>query len=346
VSDARTPEESKGWRRRLALLSIAALLALVVAEVGVRIVKPYPIDYPLYPGDVEEIAELRGTTRLDPQLGWRFEPNAVVQETGPDFSVAYQCDAEGFRAVRERADARQRVLFVGDSFTFGVGVEPQETFVERFADLAPGVQPENIGMAGFAVDQMWRALAHEFDARRPDVVIVSFVTDDLTRSMTAYRYRNGWMRKPTYQLEGGVLVEQTEANAPGSWTRFFERKFALAEVYRRAARSFGLRQGLGERFELNLRLFEAMRDYCRERGAKFLVVHLPQRGAWRPLESYAAEFEQSDTAYLDLGAAFVDSPNELYFPKDPHFNARGHEFVAQALHAHCEQRGWLAPSAK
>lgn len=341
MSDPTAPRQSTGWRRRFALLAFAALLSVGAAEVAVRVLKPYEIDYPLYPGDVEESADLRGSTRLDPHIGWRFEPNAVVRDDGPDFDVTYQCDADGFRAVCERPGATQRVMFVGDSFTFGVGVEGKDTFVERFADLSPGVRVDNVGMAGFGVDQMWRALVDAVEARKPDIVVVSFVIDDLTRSMTAYRYRNGWMRKPAYQLDDGALVELTAENSPGAAQRFFERKFELAEAYRRAMRSFGLRQGVGERFELNLRLFEAMRDYCHEHGAKFVVVHLPQRGAWRPTESFAAEFEQSSTPYLDLGATFVDTPSSLYFPKDPHFNAKGHEFVAHVLHDYCAELGWL-----
>jgi hypothetical protein len=318
-------------RRVLVTAALAGPSMLAVAELTARAVSPYPLDPPLYPGDVEEHADLRSSTRLDPLLGWRFTADAVVRESTAEFDVTYACDSDGFRATARRDGAERCVVFLGDSFTFGSGVTGRATFVERVADLAPGVQPENLGLPGFGVDQMLCALREVGLARSPDVVVAAFVVDDLTRSLTSYRYRNGWMRKPTFVLESDALVPVSAEHAPNALLRWASHNMHAAEVWRRWTRKRGLDRGSGERFELNLALFLAMRDACRAQGADFLVLHLPQRERWLPLPSFAAAFARADVDFLDLGALAVEDPRALYFAKDPHFNARGHEFVAQAL---------------
>lgn len=336
---------ARHWRLvALRIVLLGVLLCVVtslVCEFALRVARPFPLDPPLYPGDVAEDAQLRGSTRLDPALGWRFEPDAVVSDRGPDFELEYRCDRDGFRATAPRASSERSVLFVGDSFTFGVGVASQDTFVERFAAAFDGVQAHNLGMAGYGVDQMLCALREVGLARQPDVVIAAFVLDDFTRSTTAYRYRNGWMRKPTFVLEDDALVELTEANAPGSLRRWFEQNLALSELTRRVARRAEMQWGSGERLDLNLRLLVEMATLCRARGIEFAALHLPQRGAWTPLNAVAEPLESAGVPYLDLGAAPVDSPGRLYFRTDPHFNAAGHALVAERLAGFVAELGWL-----
>lgn len=321
-------------------------LTPLVGELALRVARPFPLDPPLYPGDVAEDAQVRGSTRLDPALGWRFEPNAVVADRGPDFELEYRCDADGFRAAAPRADAERNVLFVGDSFTFGVGVEAGDTFVEHFAASAGRVQAHNLGMAGYGVDQMLCALREVGLARKPELVIAVFVLDDFTRSTTSYRYRNGWMRKPTFGLEGDALVELTEANCPSAMRRWFEQNLALAELGRRVARRAELEWGVGARLELNLRLLIEMRELCRARGIEFAAVHLPQRGAWKPLSAVGAELARAGVPFLDLGATPVDSPGRLYFRSDPHLNPEGHALVAARLAEFVGGLGWLGPAPR
>lgn len=343
---APTPRAARRWRRVALLGVLLGVLTPPVCELALRIARPFPLDPPLYPGDVAEDAQVRGSTRLDPDLGWRFEPNAVVADRGPDFELEYRCDADGFRATAAREDAERSVLFVGDSFTFGVGVAAEDSFVERFADEITGVQAHNLGMAGYGVDQMLCALREVGLARQPDLVIAVFVLDDFTRSTTAYRYRNGWMRKPTFVLEDDALVELTEANAPGAVRRWFEQSFALSELVRRAARRAELEWGFGARLELNLRLLVEMNALCQARGVEFAALHLPQRGAWKPLTALAEPLARAGVPFLDLGAAPIDSPGRLYFPKDPHFNAQGHALVAERLAAFVGELGWRSGAGR
>lgn len=328
--------------RRASTLLLVLLATCGLLEAGLRVLEPFPVEPPLYPRDVEHDAQVRGSTRIDPALGWRFEPFARVSDKGPDFELEYECDADGFRATPKRGDATQRIVFVGDSFTFGVGVGSTDTFVERVASELDGVEVHNLGMAGYGVDQMLCALREVGLARQPTLVIAVFVLDDFTRSTTSYRYRNGWMRKPTFALDGGELVERTPDNSPNAAWRWLSQNLALAELVRRVERRVELRWGVGERLDLNVRLLVEMREACRARGVEFAAVHLPQRGAWKRFDVLGERLASEDVALLDLGAQAVEAPAELYFRRDPHLNAAGHAWVAQRLAEFVAGRGWAA----
>ncbi len=326
--------------RRGGVLLAAVLAAVVLGEALLRLLAPFPLEPPLYPGDVEHDAQVRGSTRIDPRLGWRFDPFARVNDTGPDFELEYECDADGFRATPRVAGANRRIVFVGDSFTFGVGVASAETFVERVAQELDDVEVHNLGMAGFGVDQMLCALRDVGLAREPTLVLAVFVLDDFTRSTTSYRYRNGWMRKPTFMLDGDTLLERTQENSPGAAWRWLSQNLALAELARRSERRAELRWGVGERLRLNVRLLVEMRELCRQREIEFAAVHLPQRGAWRRFDTLAARLAREDVALLDLGAEALESHAELYFRRDPHLNPSGHAWVSDRLAEFVVARGW------
>jgi hypothetical protein len=329
------PEPSSLARvtKRMLAVCLAVVAALALPEIVMWIWRPFPIVAPLYPGDCDVSTTPSPQSVIDPDIGWRFAPNAVIDDPSPDFHVVYRCNADGFREVqpREGRDEASNVVFIGDSFVFGVGVDEKDTLAERFADARKDVRVTNLGMPGFGVDQMLCTLRTYGVRAQPTLVVAVFVVDDLSRSMTAYRDRNGWSAKPTFTLDRGTLVPLTINNEPSSLRRWIARSFYLAEAWRRAENKFGLEYGFGERFDVNRALFVAMNSASRSAGANLLVVHVPQRGAWRPIPDFGRALRARGVHFLDLGETRIGDTEALFFAHDPHLTALGHLAVADAL---------------
>lgn len=71
-------------------------------------------------------------------------------------TATYQSNSQGFRSSREfdeNFDGR-RIAFLGDSFTFGWGVEENETFAALLESKLEHTRSYNFGIRGFGVDQM------------------------------------------------------------------------------------------------------------------------------------------------------------------------------------------------
>ena len=114
--------------RRLVLIAAGIVAGLVVAEAGLEVLHPlWRVPYPprCYRPDLYE--------RFDP-YGYRLRPRIHVQdEYPPGHPVNVTANADGFRGSRDlhEADARKRIIVLGDSMVFGSGVEERERFTER-----------------------------------------------------------------------------------------------------------------------------------------------------------------------------------------------------------------------
>jgi hypothetical protein len=321
---------------RVASLVGGSLLALALGELALRAAGRMQPDPPWYRGDHVASTEMTGRGVVDETLGWKLAPGEVADDAD-DFQVVYSIGANGFRTAESEprpADA-PTVVFVGDSFTFGTGVSQGETFAERTA-AELGATPINLGMAGFGVDQMWRTLHHHALQHTPDLIVATFVVDDLNRSQTAYRYRNGWIPKPAYVVMDDELVPMTGSHRPIAPLRWFEQRTHLGELARKLSRRL---PGGGPRWKLNRAIFAEMLDECRRADVPLVVVHIPHRGHWTPSAHFEREFAAMGLPFLDLGAVPAENPRELYFPVNPHLNARGHAVLAAALADYLRERG-------
>ncbi|MEZ5330820.1 MAG: SGNH/GDSL hydrolase family protein [Thermoanaerobaculia bacterium] len=326
---------------RLALVVGVTLALLLLLEALMALTGSYEPNPPLYPGDVEAVSD--ATT--DPDVGWHLPPGVVSREETVDYRMRYRANRQGFRDREPEArPGRWRIAFLGDSYTFGSGVELRETFVRLIEKRHRGVRTDNFGIGGFGVDQMWATLRRYALGVSPDVVVLCFIHYDLDRSLTAYREGHAWLAKPTFKLADGSLRPLTRADRPTGLAGWLERRSHLVELWRRA--TFGLERTLpvGYRWRLNRALFAAVRDDCRAAGIPLVVVHIPVNRA-APAPSFAREMKRLGIAYLDLQPLLPDDFTPLYFPHDRHFTPAGHRWAADAIDAFLEERGLLGPPA-
>lgn len=93
----------------------------------------------------------------DEELGWAPAPNLDHVYYGGDYSMAVVTDADGNRLGRlgsVPADA-ERVMLLGDSYTFGWGVSTSETYASQLDELLAkqSVRAANLGVSGYGTTQ-------------------------------------------------------------------------------------------------------------------------------------------------------------------------------------------------
>lgn len=211
AADEPAGKEAARARRRRAFRAVAAVLTvaagLVVAEVALR---------------VKHLARARRADpdawhEHDPILGWRARPSWRGEGRTPGdppvrFSV--RTNARGLRHDREVPDRAPagvgRIAFVGDSFTFGYGVEVEEGTVARLESALnaaatpprPRVEVLNLGTCAYGVDQMRLVVEHEALPLAPDLVLVGVIDQNFRRALRAVSI-NGHA-KPRFVLEDGA----------------------------------------------------------------------------------------------------------------------------------------------
>jgi lysophospholipase L1-like esterase len=265
----------------------------------------------------------------DPELGWRMRPGHEFVVDTPEYRVAYRSNDRGFRAPErsQATEADRTIALVGDSFAFGQGVAFDQSFGALLEAGLAGTRVENLALPGYGLDQMWLATRSVALPMQPALVIVAFISEDFTRSLNAWR-RDAGMNKPTFRLEAGDLVRMTPEDAPPAWVRFLETHSRLWTGTRQAMRLLGHRLPVGEWWDLNRAILDAIRADAREADTRVLFVYLPtrERRSFASLPDYMAS---TGASFLDLGNQ--PPPEGLNFPEDGHLNPAGHRFVADAL---------------
>lgn len=208
---ARDP--SSGWKLRTLLVLTSMLAALVLGELGARLVA----------GEAFEPGLRRGSNwyvvaRFDAELGWANAPDTRGEIDTPDFRYRASINSHGFRDPEyptQAAPGSQRVAFLGDSMTWGWGVNDGERFTDLLRlDLGPEVEVVNMAVPGYSTDQQFWALSTGAEAFHPDVVVLGFVLNDIVGNNKRHIY---YMDKPRFVLgDGGWSVEGAPVVIPDS----------------------------------------------------------------------------------------------------------------------------------
>ncbi len=176
----------------LLCIVVSALLALFVAEVGLRLLGlgPQPT-----------------VNRFDPDTGWSKRPDARVHRSTREFDITIATNALGLRDDPMSSPAKpagtKRVIVLGDSFALGYTVDREDLFpdlLERWwrAEGRP-LDVVNTGTEGWSTDQEVVWLEKNGAAFQPDVVLLFAYENDL--------YWNGELNyrrfpKPRFSVTG------------------------------------------------------------------------------------------------------------------------------------------------
>ncbi len=320
-------------RAVLLRISVAGLLllpfGLFAAELG--------LSYVALLNDAE--TEQTSLYQEDDLLGWVMRPGSVVQARKEgSYDVTYGIDADGLRAGNRLPAAPATVHVFGDSFTFGEGVNDDETALHLLAErLAGRWNVRNYGVSGYGVAQMLLSLMkHDEDIRPGDGVVFWVYSEDLMRNLAhkAFLCRigaRGADRASFPRFINGRWTAVALDDACGDFERLMllSQSLPVGWLYN-GVRDRLLRNDLIAKADSR---FEEARDLAESRGAWFRLVMLAS-----PAECAAGRFAfdisglrapyASMLPFCPDGAAAVAA---MEFPTDPHWNAEGNRWAAQTL---------------
>jgi len=190
----------------LTTLAVSLFLSLCAAEILVRMVSPQP----------RLVIEPGGFYSPDPPGRYRLSPGYRGRiYNRAEYSNAIRINEAGLRGpeIEKSAEGSLRVLVVGDSFVFGVGVEDNETFTALLpVDLSrAGIEAEglNAGIPAFGIPDAESWLRRHGAELNPDVVVVAvFLGNDLVDASPD---------REEILLVDGLLVPSQSAGGLKAW---------------------------------------------------------------------------------------------------------------------------------
>lgn len=367
--DQTLPKKQTSERRRfqpllkLAMAGVSTLMTLLVLEAAVRVIHPMGLHATdTYLAPVSEDGAGPGG-KAGAML---LVPNSAGRDITADFNVPVQINSHGLRdreVVYEKPPGTYRILALGDSQTFGYGVEAAESWPEVIEQTLnrSGRRAEviNTGVPGTGTAHQLYFLEHQGWKYRPDAVVVGYFFNDVNNNALCYLYE---VKDGKLQRRAGTALDQTGdlwkqsqgmrgiyANHAADLTErnppFLIRHFHLARLLRqslsnlkvKSAKQRGVERKTAGR-ELTAHLLGEIGRQCEERGVKCLVLLLPSVRECKvaALQELAkansdllTELPKYHTEALDVMPAFRQGDyHPLFFRYDEHFTPTGHQLVA------------------
>lgn len=150
-----------------------------------------------------------GLVQHDPLLGWTLTPGASGEHRHHDYQTQYRINEAGFRfdpAVQAIGGTVPREAIVGDSFTFGLGVQDNETFVSLLnTQRGTNTLFINCGVPGYSTDQEILITQRDVLKLKPvRIWLAVCLVNDLVDNLHPYPMQAN-RQKPYFQLSGNQL---------------------------------------------------------------------------------------------------------------------------------------------
>jgi hypothetical protein len=317
----------------IVLILVSVLVTIGIAEALMRRAyagRPFSLGY------VGQYANRPSRNFITDELtGWRMRPLHEFTWITENITHSYRSNSLGFRSNADfnPSDSRKKIVLVGDSYTFGAGVDFKDTFGDVLEHKAPGRVVYNLGMPGFGVDQVWMSVRHQALSLHPDLIVAGIVDADFERSLVPFRVAEGF-NKPTFKLVDGQLVQRTSEQPPSSLERFLDGYSSIWALFRRAPKFVGRKYPIGGYYKLNQAIIAALREDCNRHSVPVLFVYIPT-SEFQAFPALSGYMHKTGANYIDLTEMRPVPPHSIYLPLDGHLSAEGHRYVADQID------GWI-----
>ncbi len=308
-------------RNRLLLAAgsiLFILILLLLAELFVRLFLPH--------------VQLLGTEKhllKDPAYGRTY--GWVPGASGKSFSAPVAINNEGFRDHGGPADADSSILLIGDSVTFGVGVESDSTFAGRLQGAHPSIKVVNASAIGYSLEDYHEILPFVLErTRNIRHAFICYALNDFTPTLSRKQdvpplwAARGLFREHSkfYVFLKGTLFDRSEDYFLYDY-EFYSRESA------ELARTFSL--------------LESLVDSLQKQHVPVTVILVPYEYQLRtddpkyslPQDKLRAFMHSRNIDYIDTEPLFRrdGSASKTYFlyADHMHLSSAGHAIVFTAL---------------
>jgi hypothetical protein len=125
----------------------------------------------------EGVSERSLSYRYDSELGWAPVPGSSASVTNARTIKAHH-NRLGLRDDEFTLDATPTIMFLGDSFVWGLDAEANERFSELLKQRIKGFKILAAGVSGYGTDQEYLLLQKLWPKVKPAVVVLIFCTDN------------------------------------------------------------------------------------------------------------------------------------------------------------------------
>lgn len=280
--------------------------------------------------------------------GYELAKNFKGKYSQPEFTISIDTNSDGLRDVEHPERGNYKILALGDSFTFGVGVELSETYLSLLEKMLNSHESGNkysiikAGIIGYSTYNERVYLGGKGINYNPDIVMVQFWWDDLGVDHLAYSAEAGFLTTGRITNFSQVRLFLNKYFRSYAFLRsIFSRKFNRAIFANRTQNELENEESIKIKSGITSKEFYKIEAVCNERNVKVLFILIPPKefvydkiGTQKQWDIFCDIINKGGTEYIDLLPVLKSSVGhgqEPFFKIDPHLNATGHRLVAQEI---------------
>lgn len=251
--------------KNILLFLVSILVSLVVADGLARLF------YSIPPATMDTFNVINGDYyRADDELGWLPNPNVDgIHNRSGSFESTFTTNSLGLRDreyALEKPEGVSRIVVVGDSFTWGYGVNDGAIFTEQLERELANWEVINLGVTAFNLKQeaaYFERLGAQFD---PDLLLVAFAQNDIMQSLIEFRRmpdpKAANESTADSQENGGVFRGIKDAlRSKSALYNITAQVVNTSPAMTRLAISLGIKEPLGGLSDLDNNIVPALKDY-------------------------------------------------------------------------------------
>lgn len=345
--DKTRRSNSKNIVFSIILIFVCFFLTVAIGELVCRLIgnQPFKKHTPHAPYD---------TAQKDDYLGWKMTPNytfsgEIKDDKDKPYSLSLQYDENGFKTYGNPKSDKQKVFFIGDSYTACIEVSNEKSFFNLIKDSID-IEVFAYGHAGYSTLQQWMVLEKYLPIIEPDLVVWQTCSNDWIDNYAPLEMESGYKvgeRRPYMTADGTIIYERPVTTLKklaeySSFMHFLYQKWQnisynylekdkkVAEywiahekqAYEPYAASIRLTNILFEKVKNNLPKSTKLVGFSAD-------TFEPQAGDFKTL------FNENGFDYSMLPAELVQKAKKnketVHSSDGYHWNERGHELIANGL---------------
>ena len=289
----------------------------------------------------------------DKELGFVNKPNFDGWIIASEFRNRITINKFGFRGgdnPLKNNGNKLRIMAIGDSFTFGIGVEEEETYIKKLESCLRGkisapIEGLNFGVGAYGTIQEY-LIFQKFRYLKPDLVILGF----LARNTFAEEGGNDLVDNYNFYYKN-ILKKEKQDKRYLPWQRTFRSIFRkYSNLYRIVEFQFGgyLRKKYSddkiniqlrdEAWIISIDFLKMIDSALKEEGIKGILLWVPFPGTVEKKDftvlRILEEQKFNNLFVINPMEGLASKDKQYYYSLDGHWNKDGHAVVGKIL---CEE---------
>jgi len=291
----------------------------------------------------------------------------------PEYQFRFRHTLQGWRGETifetKKKNGKKMILFLGDSFTYGVGSNNEDIFVERLQASWPQIEIANTGCNGYGTRNALAVLDDFGAAFHPDLTVYVFFWNDLSDNLKSETPdftiddEGNVKRTDSVPKHGDPLALQSPAQVRKSsaWKTFYLHELLADGLKAARYRWLGMKPPyvhtpaeMENAWLITERLMKIMAQRAQEIGTQLVVVAMPDHNQVNPqarIRNITPDlFGVQDRLRTICGdIPFIDLLPEMreqwektkvdyYYYADRHLTPEGNRLAADIMRRHVEEQ--------